>query len=68
MSVKYLNTFFNEITVVLLSNELDKFNLLKGVIEFGNILESVLGLAILVPEVCHLIVNPTMNLLGIEKK
>lgn len=68
MSVKYLNTFFNEITVVLLSNELDKFNLLKGVIEFENILESVVGLAILVPEVNHLIVNPTMNLLGIEKK
>ena len=68
MSMKYLNTFFNEITVVLLSNESDKFNLLKGVIEFGNILESVLGLAILAPEVSHLIVNPTMNLLGIEKK
>ena len=68
MSVKYLNTFFNEITVVLLSNESDKFNLLKGVIEFGNILESVLGLAILVPEVSHLIVNSTKNLLGIEKK
>lgn len=65
---KFKDTFSKEIKDSLLSKEPDKFNLLKGVIEFGNIVGSVLGLAILAPEVSHLIVHPTMKLLGMDKK
>ena len=41
---------------------------MKGVIEFGNIVGSVLGLAIFAPEVSHMIVHPTMKMLGMDKK
>ena len=46
----------------------EKFNLLKGVIEIGNIVGSVIGLAIFAPEVSYIIVHPTMKALGIEGK
>lgn len=65
---KFKDTFSKELKESLASDAPEKFNLLKGVIEFGNIVGSVLGLAILAPEVSHLIVHPTMKALGIDKK
>ena len=65
---KYKDKFSKELIDNLAQDVPEKFNLVKGVIEFGNIVGSVLGLAILAPEVSHLIVHPTMKALGIEKK
>lgn len=45
----------------------EQFNIVKGAIEFGNIIGSVIGLAILAPQVSHVIVHPVLNLLGFEK-
>lgn len=66
---KYKDSFTKEIKDSLLKQDKpEKFDIMKGVIEFGNIVGSVLGLAIFAPEVSHLIVHPTMKLLGMEKK
>lgn len=40
----------------------------KGTIEAGNILGSVLGLAILAPQVSHAIIHPCLRALGMEEK
>ena len=48
--------------------EPEMFNRVKGTIEAGNILGSVLGLAILAPQVSHAIIHPCLRLLGLENK
>lgn len=48
-----------------LTNELA---LQKGVIETSSFLGSILGLAILAPEVSHKTIHPIMQALGLEKK
>jgi len=48
--------------------EPEKFNRVKGTIEAGNILGSVLGLAILAPQVSHAIIHPCLRMLGLEEK
>ena len=66
---KYKDTFTKEIKDSLMKQDNpEKFDIMKGVIEFGNIVGSVLGLAIFAPEVSHMIVHPTMKALGMEKK
>lgn len=65
---KFKDEFTKELKENISSDTPEKFNLIKGVIEFGNIVGSVLGLAILAPEVSHMIVHPTMKALGMEKK
>ena len=45
----------------------DKFPILKGAVEFGNIVGSVFGLAIFAPQVSHLFIHPALNALGFEK-
>lgn len=45
----------------------ERYSIAKGVIEFGNIVGSVLGLAIFAPQVSHLIVHPVLNAAGIEQ-
>ena len=64
----FKDKFSKELIDNLAKDTPEKFNLIKGVIEFGNIVGSVLGLAILAPEVSHIIVHPTMKALGIDKK
>jgi hypothetical protein len=46
----------------------ETFNVAKGAIEFGNIIGSVLGLAIFAPQVSHLIVHPVLKAIGMEEK
>ena len=46
----------------------DKFTDLKGAIEFGNIVGSVFGLAILAPQVSHVFIHPALKFLGLEDK
>ena len=65
---KYKDSYSKELKEGLAQDKPEQFNLVKGVIEFGNIVGSVLGLAILAPEISHLIVHPTMKALGIDKK
>ena len=45
----------------------EQYNIIKGAIEFGNIVGSVLGLAIFAPQVSHLVVHPVLRLIGMEK-
>ncbi len=46
----------------------DKFAYVKGAVELSNIIGSVLGLAILAPQVSHAFIHPALKLLGLEKK
>lgn len=41
---------------------------IKGAIELGNIIGSVLGLAILAPQVSHAFIHPALRFLGLEDK
>lgn len=45
----------------------EQYNTIKGAIEFGNIVGSVLGLAIFAPQVSHIIVHPVLKAIGMEK-
>lgn len=66
--VKYKDTFSKEVKEILKTDKPDSFDLIKGTIELGNTVGSVLGLAIFAPEVSHLIIHPVMKFLGMEKK
>lgn len=46
----------------------DKFVYVKGAVELSNIIGSVLGLAILAPQVSHAFIHPALKLLGLEHK
>lgn len=65
---KYKDTFSKEVKEILTSEKPEAFDLIKGTVELGNTIGSVLGLAIFAPEVSHLIIHPVMKLLGMEKK
>lgn len=49
------------------ADKAEQYNIIKGAIEFGNIVGSVLGLAIFAPQVSHLVVHPVLRLIGMEK-
>ena len=46
----------------------NKFVYVKGAIELSNIIGSVLGLAILAPQVSHAFIHPALRFLGLEEK
>lgn len=46
----------------------NKFPVLKGAIELGNIIGSVFGLAVFAPQVSHAFIHPALRILGLEKK
>ncbi len=46
----------------------NSFPILKGAIEFGNIVGSVFGLAIFAPQVSHAFIHPALRFLGLEKE
>ena len=46
----------------------DKFLYVKGAVELSNIIGSVLGLAILAPQVSHAFIHPALRILGLEHK
>lgn len=65
---KYKNMFSDELQLSLKTEEKpEKFDMIKGVIEFGNTLGSVLGLAIFAPQVSHIVIHPLLKVLGMEK-
>ena len=45
----------------------EKHSVIKGDIELGNIIGCVVGLAILSPQVSHMVIHPALKLLGLEK-
>lgn len=45
----------------------EKYNLIKGTIEAGTFLGSILGLAVLAPQISHHTIHPVMKVLGLEK-
>lgn len=46
----------------------EAFHILKGTIELGNIIGSVLGLSLFAPQASHIVVRPSLKLLGLENK
>lgn len=54
-------------TELLTKDDPEKFNKIKGSIEAGSLLGSVLGLAILAPQVSHAFIHPALRMLGLEK-
>lgn len=64
----YKNLFSNDLVAELNKDKPESFNIAKGVIEFGNIVGSVLGLAIFAPQVSHMVVHPVLKALGMEEK
>ena len=44
----------------------DNYDLVKGVIEFGSITGSVLGLAVLAPQLSHAVILPAVRFIGME--
>lgn len=65
---KINNLFNEELRRELKTKEKPElYNRVKGTIEAGNILGSVLGLAVLAPQISHTIIHPCLRLLGMEK-
>ena len=54
-------------TELLTKDDPEKFNKIKGSIELGSLIGSVLGLAILAPQVSHAFIHPALRMLGLEK-
>ena len=50
------------------TDKVEPYNIAKGAIEFGNIVGSVLGLAIFAPQVSHLVVHPVLKAIGMEEQ
>lgn len=46
----------------------EKFAYVKGAVELSNIIGSVIGLAILAPQVSHAFIHPALRFLGLEDK
>ena len=45
----------------------EKYDLIKGCVESGTFVGSILGLAILAPQISHYTVHPIMRFFGLEK-
>lgn len=66
---KLQDKFTPEIEQELITAEKpDNYDLVKGVIEFGSITGSVLGLAVLAPQLSHAVIHPALRFIGMEEK
>ncbi len=61
---QYDGVLLNELT----KEKPDLFTNVKGAVELSNLIGSVLGLAILAPQVSHAFIHPALKLLGLEDK
>lgn len=61
---QYDGVLLNELT----KEKPDLFINVKGAVELSNLIGSVLGLAILAPQVSHAFIHPALKLLGLEDK
>ena len=46
----------------------EKYNNIKGAIEVGNIVGSIVGLSVLAPNVSQILIRPVLKVLGLDKK
>lgn len=46
----------------------EKYNNVKGAIEVGNIIGSIVGLSVLAPNVSQVLIRPVLKVLGLDKK
>lgn len=46
----------------------EKYNNVKGAIEVGNIIGSIVGLSVLAPNVSQILIRPVLKVLGLDKK
>ena len=46
----------------------EAYDLIKGTVEAGTYVGSILGLAILAPQISHSLIHPVMKLFGLEKE
>ena len=46
----------------------EKYNNIKGAIEVGNIVGSIVGLSVLAPNVSQVLIRPVLKVLGLDKK
>ena len=46
----------------------ESYDLIKGIIEAGTFAGSIIGLAMLAPQISHHLVHPIMNILNLEKE
>ncbi len=46
----------------------EKYEKIKGTIELGSLVGSVLGLAVIAPQIAHFTIHPILKALGLEKK
>lgn len=46
----------------------NKFNSVKGAVDLSNIIGSVVGLAVVAPQVSQALIHPVLRLIGLEKK
>lgn len=46
----------------------EKYNNIKGAIEVGNIIGSIVGLSVLAPNVSQILIRPVLKVLGLDKK
>jgi len=46
----------------------DKFNSVKGAVDLSNLIGSVVGLALVAPQVSQALIHPVLRLVGLEKK
>ena len=51
-----------------LDNPANQYYLQKGVIEGGSFVGSIIGLALLAPEISHRLIHPIMRFIGMEQK
>lgn len=56
------------ITELYKNDKPEKFSKIKGVIEIGSTVGSVLGLAILAPQISHYTIHPMLRFVGLEDK
>ena len=46
----------------------EKYNNIKGAIEVGNIVGSIVGLSVLAPNVSQILIRPVLKVLGLDRK
>lgn len=46
----------------------EKYNNVKGAIEVGNIIGSIVGLSVLAPNVSQILIRPVLKVLGLDRK
>jgi hypothetical protein len=69
MKDRWQDKFTPELRETLKNSEHpDEFPIIKGAIELGSTIGSVLGLAVLAPQVSHVVIHPVLRLLGMEDK